>query len=594
MIGRRLTLLTVILVAAGLHLLLWLPLPLILQTGAALILGGFLPGALLVEWLIGRSAAPPDPWERLLYSLAAGYGVMTLVMLGVSYWPGGVTAWQVIGTVDLLLLILLGFVWRVIPSHASPQARGSQERVFRLPSLLKGGVATSVAILVLLLIAGFLRLTHLGYAEFQGDEGRAVLRAAAVMQGYENVLFLHRKGPVEILLPTLLYALTGHLTETTARLPFALANLASVLAMFVLGRRLFNPLAGWVAALFLALDGYFIGFARIVQYQSIVILMSVLVVLILYRLLQRPAGLSRYLILAAFCLATGVLAHYEAALVIVPGLYLLWKIWQVHKPPGFILALGAALVVAGTAAGLFYLPYLLNPAFSATYAYLTDERIGGQFPYNNLTDFFLRTTLYDTTYAVLLLIGLAVLALLQRYGRTFATPWRWVASGFALLGLAFTFVKADWLTVGGIDYTFVFFLVLFGLVWFARDSGSLPQQNHPTEKSSFFQPTASTLVRVGWSERTLWLWFGALFLLSLFFTAKPRTHVYVFFLPWVLIGGMVAAEAWQALRTRWGLRSAGIVGGLAASLIVGVFGSYAYWYFVYNQVEIYRTWDLNH
>ncbi|MCX6047468.1 MAG: hypothetical protein NT075_20375, partial [Chloroflexi bacterium] len=48
------------------------------------------------------------------------------------------------------------------------------------------------------------------------------------------------------------------------------------------------------------------------------------------------------------------------------------------------------------------------------------------------------------------------------------------------------------------------------------------------------------------------------------------------------------------LRTRWGLRSAGIVGGVTASLIVGVFGSYAYWYFVYNQVEIYRTWDLNH
>ena len=98
-----------------------------------------------------------------------------------------------------------------------------------------------VGFLILLLVAGFLRFTNLGYAEFQGDEGRAVLRAAAVMQGYENALFLHRKGPVEILLPTLVYAMTGHLTEATARLPFALANLTGIIAIFVLGWRMFHP-----------------------------------------------------------------------------------------------------------------------------------------------------------------------------------------------------------------------------------------------------------------------------------------------------------------------------------------------------------------
>ncbi len=605
----RLTLLVVILVAAGLHFLLWLPLPLIVQAGSALLLSGFLPGALLVEWLIGHSEAPPDRWERLLYSIAAGYGMMTLIMLAVSYWPGGVSAWQVLGTTDLLLVILLGLV--AIPPRPSPNVERSQDRRFHLPSpseAARGGAGGGVVLL--LLIASFLRFTNLGYAEFQGDEGRAVLRAAAVMQGYENVLFLHRKGPVEILLPTLLYALTGHVTEATARLPFALANLAGILALFVLGRRLFNPLAGWVAALFLALDGYFIGFARIVQYQSVVILMSVLIVLILYRLLQRPAGLPRYLILAAFFLATGVLAHYEAALVVVPGLYLLWKIWQQHKPQNFSWALGGALIVAGVGAGLFYLPYLLNPAFSATYTYLTDERIGGQFPYNNLADFFLRTTLYDTTYAVLLLIGLAVLALLQVYRRTLASPWRWLASGLAVFGLAVTFIKPDWLTIGAIDYTFVLFLLLFGLVWFARDSGlpstgSPASQNYSEENSISTRPTVPSLTRgagaqwghgwdLGWGERALWLWFGALLLLSLFFTAKPRTHVYVFFLPWALIGGMVVASSWQMLRARWGMRRAGIVGGLVVSLIVGVFGSYAYWYFVYNQVEIYRTWDLHH
>ena len=585
MITRRSIFVATVVLAVILHGVLWLPLPLIVQTVAALLLTGFLPGVLLVEWLIGQSEAPPDPWERILYSMAAGYGVMTLVMLGLSYLPGGVLAWQVYAAVDLLLLILCSFPrWSVgMPSGRSASLSVADvdpfdaERRHRIPTQ-SVGTSKLTSLLILLLVAGCLRFTNLGYAEFQGDEGRAVLRAAAVMQGYEDALFLHRKGPVEILLPTLVYALTGHLTEATARLPFALANLAGVVAIFVLGWRLFNSLAGWVAALFLALDGYFIGFARIVQYQSVVILTSVLVVLILYRLLQNPAGLRRYLVLAAFLLATGVLAHYEAALVVVPGLYLLWQIWQRHKPPQFVLALGLALIVAGITAATFYLPYLLNPAFQNTYAYLTDERIGGQFPYNNLVDFFLRTTLYDTTYAVLLLIALTTLAVLRVYWRAFASPWRWLLGGLTLIGLALTFVKADWLTIGGVDYTFVFFLTIFVLVW-------LP---HPLRSSETEEDVS------GAGAHTIWLWFGALLVLSLFFVGKPRTHVYVFFMPWVLIGGKVVADGWQIFRARWGATRARIVGGLAATALIALFGSYAYWYFVYNQVEIYRTWTINH
>ena len=66
--------------------------------------------------------------------------------------------------------------------------------------------------------------------------------------------------------------------------PLPLANLAGLLALFVLGWAMFGPVAGWSAAMLLAVEGYLIGFARIVQYQSVVVLMTVLTVLILYRL----------------------------------------------------------------------------------------------------------------------------------------------------------------------------------------------------------------------------------------------------------------------------------------------------------------------
>jgi len=566
---RQLLLATVAL-AALLHAILWLELPLLVQTVAALLLVGWLPGQLLIEWLLGQRVAPLDGWERNLFAIATGYSLMTLVMLAVSYMPGGVAAWQIYAIADGMLLILMVLISTAAtttqaPNHV-PSLPANQEASKSNPPWIVTGV------LILLLVGAGLRLTNLGYAEFQGDEGRAVQRAAAVIQGYEDVLFLHRKGPVEILLPTLVYTLTGHLTEASARLPFALANLAGLVAVFVLGWRLLNPTAGWVAAMLLALDGYFIGFARIVQYQSVVILMSVLVVLILHRLAQRPVELRRYLILAALFLATGVLAHYEAALVVVPGLYLLWQLWQRHKPVEFISAFWGACAAGGTVLAAFFVPYILHPSFRNTVAYLADERIGGSVPYNHLADFFLRTTVYDTTYAVLLWIGLATLALLRVYWQALASPWRWLLVAITLAGLGLTFANPTWLTVGETDLTFGFFLALFVGSWLALAS----------------KPAVDRAV-----ERTLWLWLGSLVLLSLFFVAKPRTHVYVFFLPWVLIVGMISAEGWFALRRHGGRTLAGVTGGLVALTAIFLFGSYAAWYFVYNGVEIYRTWDQN-
>lgn len=567
---RRQILVATVGFAALLHALLLLPLPLIVQTVAALLLVGWLPGLLLIEWLLGRCTVSLDHWARHLYAIAAGYSVMTLVMLALSYLPGGVAAWQIYVVVDSVLLILVVLIF------TSANSAPDQDHAPALPSSEEASKSNPfwivTGVLLVLFVGGGLRLTNLGYAEFQGDEGRAVQRAAAVIQGYEDVLFLHRKGPVEILLPTLVYTLTGHLTETTARLPFALANLAGLVAVFVLGWRLLNPVAGWVAAMLLALDGYFIGFARIVQYQSVVILMSVLVVLILYGLVQRPVELRRYLILAALFLATGMLAHYEAALVVVPGLYLLWQLWQRHKPREFIPSLIGAGTVGGAILAAFFIPYILHPSFRNTVAYLADERIGGSLPYNHLADFFLRTTLYNTTYAVLLMIGLATLALLRIYWQAVASPWRWLLMAVTLIGLGLTFANPTWLTIGATDLTFGFFLLLFGGAWFALNRNSAGDRS---------------------VERTLWLWFGSLVLLALFFVAKPRTHVYVFFLPWVLIVGMISANGWLALQRRWGASLAGVAGGLVALAATLLFGSYAAWYFVYNGVEIYRTWDQN-
>lgn len=554
------------------HLLLWIEQPLLIPAVAALVLAGLIPGLLLVEAIFARSPQPPTLAERSLYAIASGYGVMVMVMLLVSYLPGGVNRWQTLLAFDLALALLLSIVWWQKRSH-HPQINQIEGQRIRAnpPNPYHPQSILFVGLIVLLLVGGFFRLSNLGYAEFQGDEARAALRAAAVIQGYEDVLLIHKKGPAEILLPTVVYSLTGHLTEATARLPFALAGLAALFAVWLLGWRMVGALAGWAAAFLLAFDGYLIGFSHIVQYQSLILLTSALVVQIAHQVYREPVWPVHELTLLAFLLATGLLAHYEAAAAAVPAGFLLVAVLVQGrvKWPALLRAAVPGLATGAIMLGAFYLPFVLHPNFAATYTYLVDRRVGGEgsFPYNNLYDFFIRTTTYNSSYYALAMIGLLVAALLWAYWRGLPRRWAQVAGSAILLVLALTFWQDEWLRAGETDLIFVPFTLALIAVWF--------------------------LPRLRSEERVIWLWLGAPLLLAFFLISKPRSHVYIFFTPWALLAGTVIAAIWFLFRQRVGARTAFIVGGAATAAATFVFGFYIYWFFVYNQVEVLRTWHQN-
>jgi hypothetical protein len=553
----------IILLAAGLaHLPLFLPSPIWLRAAATLFLCGLLPGLLLVEWLVGRGDHAPGLGERLVLSVGAGYSSMVIVTLLLSYLPGGLTRTQTLLAFDLLIIALLALVILTGRNHIQ------QFTIHHSPFTIQARGWLIAGILSLGLIGGFFRFVNLDYSEFQGDEARLALHAAELIQGYDHLLFVHKKGPTEILLPTLVYAQSERLNEVTARLPFSLANFVALFAIFLLGWRLFGPLAGWVAAVLLALDGYLVAFGRVVQYQSIVFLMDVLVVLIFVRLVQQPKALTRYMTLAALLLATGLLSHYEAALVLFPVLFLLWQI----KEQGtlYLQIVRAALlsiVVGGAILALFYLPFVLDPAFEDTYYYLTDYRMGNGSVFNHLAEFFARTTVYSSTYYLLLLILLTMIGLSALYWRRLSGVWRWVWLLGAWAGLLITFWSPGWLKLGELELTWLFFALALAPAWLL--------------------PSAP------WAERTAWLWFGGPMVLALFFTAIPNTHVYSFFIPWALLAGLVVQRGWLWLRSQTGERPARWIAAPLAAACILIFGFYEYWLFVYNEVEVLRTWPEN-
>ncbi|MCB0082839.1 MAG: glycosyltransferase family 39 protein, partial [Caldilineaceae bacterium] len=590
------------------HILLWLPLPPIWQSGVLLLLCGWLPGWLLVEWVLNERGPRPDghgkmvgrearstrhaenatgvssrltiydALEQLIFSAATGYGIIIWGLLLLSYLPGPIPFWLPLLTFDLLTLCWLIMRYR----HSAPTKRW--RRVLTRSTTAPKWLA--VGLLSLALVGGFMRFPNLAYSEFQGDEARVMLRAVQAIQGDPAALLGHLKAPAEILLPTLTYAVIGQINEAAARLPFALANWVALLALFLLGRRLFGPLAGWVAAMLLALDGYFIGFAHIVQYQSIVFLCVVTAVLILARARQlaidvdfadtpAPPHLRNLLVLTAFVAATGLLAHYEAALVLIPLLGLLLIIWREGAPLSSLLRLLVMpLAVAAVMILSFYLPFVLNPSFGVTYSYITVNRLGveeaaSRYPFNNLLDVINRTTLYSTSYYLALLVGFTLAAIVLSLRRAFRYTDRNTLR-HAMLQVGATLLLLGVLHVALFGATAPTWLLFASLLLLGVLMPLIPHE-----------------------ERLVWLWFGAPMILALFFIRMPNTHVYGFFIGWALLVGWVAEQLWRGAVNRLGASQAAIMGALLATGTVVLFGFYEYSYFVRTDVELLRAWAAN-
>lgn len=531
----------------------WLP----ARAGAALLLAFGLPGALAARLLLGGATGTQALAERSVVAAALGPALAVPLMLALAYLQGGVSFSLLLAAFAALVVVL------IVANHlVAPAAeRGAHERTLFW------------ALVAVIGLGALLRLTWLGYSEFQGDEARVLLRAGDLLLGYENTPFVHQKPPGELLLVAALYGLSGAMEEWLARLPFALANLAALAGAMLLGRRLLGNVAGLVAALLLAVDGYLVAFGRIVQYQSVIFLCSVAVLLLLASAVEaqraaRAAGAVNVpaagrLWAAALIAAGGLLFHYEMAAVALPSFWLLWRLNREGMPWA---RLGRLLVgpVAGGAAVvlLFALPFLRHPEFARAFAYVADDRLGGAAPYNNLLDVAQRSILYSGSAFVLLQAA----AMAAGVGLLAARRWGWrggvVGALLAAAALAVAVVAPSWITVAG------------------RDLSAAPL--------AILLIGVPMLPGLAQGERAVWLWFGPLAAAALAAVAVPHSHVYTFFIPLAFVSAATVQALDGALFRRPLLRAAGW--WIAAGALVYV----ALWpalLFADAPAERLRRWD---
>lgn len=462
---------------------------------AAMVALFFLPGW---AWLEAWSPRPRDGIWRVTLATGLSLIVTSLGTLYLVYLPGPVSGGQVLVFSAIVTLPPLA----VALGRRNPPLRWPDRRLWLL-------------LVMVLVLAAAMRLPRLGYAEFHEDEVEVTSLAVRAISGEDYALFLHRKGPVQMLVPLAGWLLADRITEGWARLPFAMASLLGVLSLTLFAQDVAGWGAGLVAGLLLAFNGYFVAFGRMVQYQALIFFLASLALVCLWRVLEdgEPACLWP----AALGLGVSLLAHYDALVYLPVAAYFGWRIWR--RWPALRLPLVASTGVAAAVLLSFYVPYVRDPQFEHTRAYLAENRVGTEWLYNNLATLRRLDGDYSSRFYLpaLCLLSLAVLV----HYRLSSRAW-WPVMGATLLAAWTTLRWANLWQLGVPDLSLIPWMVLALAGWIG-------------------------LRRYQSGYEAIWLWWTVPLLAYLFLVDDPRTHLYVAYPGWALVAGLGAATLWGEL-----------------------------------------------
>lgn len=506
-----------------------------------------LPGWSLLEAFF---PSPTNFPERIVLAMGISYAISVLGMLYLTYLPGTVSQGQLLiaATAWVLLFQTIAVAWR--NRYRALEIDGRE-------------------MWLLLAIAGLalaLRLPLMGYSEFHEDEIEVANFAVDVLGGEDYALFLHRKGPVQSLLPIMLWLNTNKITEFISRFPFFLASVLGVVAVYLLAKRWVGLPAAVIAALLLVVNGASVGFGRLLQYQMIILFLGTLAIWAFWY-----ADYNKnyaWAVVGSLLLGVCTLAHFDSFMYFP---IVAWQIWLVvknahQKGRAFKwLAVGGvlyALIVAG-----FYVPYILDPQFTHTLSYLADDRIGNDFLYNNLAKLHQFSATYNSIYYLPLLFGASIIPL-ARWANTLTLK---IGLIFCI-GLVFsTFRYPYFWKINSVNLAIAPWLALLIWGWVG-----LKTENR--------------------NVQLVWIWWLTSFVGYVFFVDNPGTHFYVAYPAWMILAGVGLWQLWWALAARWPRWGGRIISGsiAAAMSILFLYQTILFWHTDVDYHNRYvKTWSEN-
>ncbi|MGC8877924.1 MAG: ArnT family glycosyltransferase [Anaerolineae bacterium] len=473
-----------------------------------------LPG---LPWLWGLNwLGTQDGIERIVLLGGLSCALASAALLAAVYWPQPFDLIQVLVALDVVTLG--GLVFSALRSNGTPTG-------WHWP---RG--ATLAGLVAILIVAIYLRWDALGYAEFHEDEIENMVLAVRAMKGEEYAPFLDSKGPIHWLIPAALWLTHGWINEGLARAPFALCSTLTVLAVFMLGRRMAGAGVGLVGAALVAVNGLLIAYARHVENPSIIVLWAVLVAWCAWRFYESrdtsEQNAGAWLIVGWGLLGIGLVAHPNMILYVPPFVGMmaltLWRRRSLWRHVRLAMLAGGVLFLALAAA--FYVPFVRDPYFPRAVEYFATERVGTAWLYNRAADLLELESEYSSRFYtpwVVFFSAVALFGALRRVGR--AGAWLAAITGVAIVTTWLWPTLWEW---GAFNMALLPYGLLIGAVVLSN--------------------------RVAFHIRSLALWFGVPYVALAFFARDAATHIRNVYPFWMLLAGWGFLAVWMWLQGHWG------------------------------------------
>jgi hypothetical protein len=315
---------------------------------------------------------------------------------------------------------------------------------------------------------------------------------------------------------------------------------------------------GLIAAGLMALNGFMIGFSRIVQYQQMTIWMSLLALLCTWE--WRKAGQIRWAVLTGLFLGVGVLFHYDTLLVVPALIYLIASKPKFSGLDFKSVAITAVIMLAVVI--LFIVPFAENPQASFTANYV-GGRIGKTLLNNNLFNFFRYTIFYNSFYYVVI-TGLLLLGLLTGAANSIKqlpAAIRYSALVIVVIAIVCLSIVPNAFYISGLDLDLAF--LPFALLFLG----------------AFLSPSSTV------GQKTIIIWLAVSFLGYNFIVSDPRTHYYTISPAWVMLAAVSVDWLWRKLASINNYLPVAVAFFLAL-----LFGGYLYFAFLRQDIEFWEDW----
>lgn len=414
---------------------------------------------------------------------------------------------------------------------------------FKLP------IALTVFLFITIFFSIFVRSQDLGYSNFQGDEINPMDFMYEMSErniSLFSYLMEQKRGPVQYLINYANVGLFGYHNEWQIRFPFLVFGVLAIFVFYKLLSLILSKRVALLATTLLSMNGLFIAFARITQYQAVMCFLVPLGI-ILFVNAMKDYSLKKFFF-AGLVMFLALLAHYDTFSVLpffivafIGDLYRNLNGFSFNKNKTTYLKFikrcsvffFTMLVPAMVYYGIFYMS---KTDTDPTEGYLLGRLFGGGLmPRTEITTKLV--SMYVPKVHLLFLFISELLGLLA-VGLNFddinikkkKIDKKYVAIGYRLLVLAFGF---------GNFLSFTTF--------------------KPRTATLLVIASSLLLVFVLFISKKINVYYGSLvawalgsYCFYLFIMRDPRTHVYVAILPALILAGVGLSYLFNLIRNKYG------------------------------------------